>query len=102
MVRTVNPKAKATPNSPMPTFGNAAARTALPHPPKTSQNVPMNSAVALLLKGIKNLLVYRDGGTHLRCKRPLILPPNWSQMQLSLGRIARRSVGVKALIDLGR
>jgi hypothetical protein len=36
----------------MPTFGNAAARTALPHPPKTSQNVPMNSAIALLLKDI--------------------------------------------------
>ncbi|MBM3785940.1 MAG: transporter substrate-binding domain-containing protein, partial [Acidobacteria bacterium] len=30
----------------MPTSGKAAARTALPHPPKTSQNVPMNSATA--------------------------------------------------------
>jgi len=28
----------------MPNWGNAAARTALPQPPKTSQNVPTNSA----------------------------------------------------------
>src|SRR6185369_15514518 len=28
----------------MPTLGKAAARTALPQPPRTSQNVPMNSA----------------------------------------------------------
>src|SRR4051812_12037873 len=52
IVSTVNPNAKLTPSRPMPTFGNAAARTALPHPPKTSQNVPMNSAIALLPKDI--------------------------------------------------
>jgi hypothetical protein len=28
----------------MPTLGNAAASTALPHPPRTSQNVPNASA----------------------------------------------------------
>jgi hypothetical protein len=28
----------------MPTFGKPAASIALPHPPKTSQNVPINSA----------------------------------------------------------
>ena len=28
----------------MPTSGKAAARTALPQPPRTSQNVPINSA----------------------------------------------------------
>jgi hypothetical protein len=28
----------------MPSSGNAAASTAEPHPPKTSQNVPKNSA----------------------------------------------------------
>ncbi len=28
----------------MPTSGNAAASTALPQPPRTSQNVPMSSA----------------------------------------------------------
>ena len=37
---TVRPKAKATPSRPMPTLGKAAARTALPQPPRTSQNVP--------------------------------------------------------------
>src|SRR5689334_16617816 len=61
MVRTVNPNARATPSRPMPTLGNAAARTALPHPPKTSQNVPINSAVALLLKGIgSNISLLQD------------------------------------------
>ena len=45
IVRTVRPKAKDTPIKPIPTPRKAAARTALPHPPKTSQNVPMNSAV---------------------------------------------------------
>src|SRR5208282_2274315 len=44
MVSTVRPKAKATPSNPMPTLGKAAARTALPHPPSTNQNVPKNSA----------------------------------------------------------
>src|SRR5689334_1523864 len=52
IVRTVKPKASDTPRKPMPKPGNAAASTALPQPPKTSQNVPMNSAIALLLKGI--------------------------------------------------
>src|SRR6185437_11813881 len=31
----------------MPRSGMAAASTALPHPPRTSQNVPMNSAASL-------------------------------------------------------
>src|SRR3954462_6345808 len=44
IVSTVRPNASETPSSPMPTFGKAAASTALPHPPSTSQNVPMNSA----------------------------------------------------------
>jgi hypothetical protein len=35
-----------SPSKPIPTCGNAAASTALPHPPKTSQNVPKNSATA--------------------------------------------------------
>src|SRR4051794_19630183 len=54
IVSTVNPNARATPAKPIPRFGNAAARTALPHPPKTSQNVPINSAVALLLSDIEH------------------------------------------------
>jgi hypothetical protein len=45
IVRTVNPKASETPSKPMPRLGNAAANTALPHPPRTSQNVPKNSAL---------------------------------------------------------
>src|SRR3954451_16913209 len=44
MVTTVRPKARATPRNPMPTFGTPEARTAAPHPPKTSTNVPRNSA----------------------------------------------------------
>ena len=46
IVSTVRPKASATPTNPIPRSGNAAASTALPHPPSTSQNVPMNSAAA--------------------------------------------------------
>ena len=41
---SVRPKASATPAKPMPSSGKPAARTALPQPPKTSQNVPMASA----------------------------------------------------------
>ena len=37
MVSTVSPKASDTPARPMPTWGKAAASTALPHPPSTSQ-----------------------------------------------------------------
>ena len=52
IVRTVSPNASATPSSPMPTCGNAADSTALPQPPKTSQNVPMASAIARFLIGM--------------------------------------------------
>src|SRR5690606_19639610 len=44
MVSTVRPKASETPSRPMPTSGKAAASTALPQPPSTSQKVPKNSA----------------------------------------------------------
>src|SRR5262249_4793611 len=44
IVSTVRPNARDTPSRPMPTFGNAAASTALPQPPKTSQKVPSASA----------------------------------------------------------
>src|SRR5437867_1580825 len=57
MVSTVRPKASATPCRPIPTLGKAAARTALPHPPSTSQAVPRNSAAALLVIGIGCLLL---------------------------------------------
>src|SRR5271170_6741245 len=48
MVRTVRPKAKATPRKPIPRVGKPADSTAAPHPPKTSQKVPKNSAAARL------------------------------------------------------
>jgi len=44
IVSSVRPNASATPRNPIPTFGKPAASTALPHPPKTNQNVPINSA----------------------------------------------------------
>ena len=40
----------------MPTSGNAAANTALPHPPSTSQNVPKNSAPYLFMLFSNRLL----------------------------------------------
>src|SRR3954454_3415516 len=56
MVMTVRPKASETPRRPIPTPGKAAARTALPHPPKTSQKVPMNSAAQRFEIGTETLL----------------------------------------------
>src|SRR4029077_1376823 len=55
MVKTVRPNARATPAKPIPRPGKAAASTALPQPPKTSQEVPMNSANALFQSGIDPL-----------------------------------------------
>src|SRR5258708_37954164 len=49
IVKTVKPKASDTPARPMPTFGKAAASTALPQPPRTSQNVPTNSAASFFI-----------------------------------------------------
>src|SRR5580704_10278242 len=46
MVTTVSPNASATPTKPIPSRGKAAANTAAPHPPSTSQAVPMNSATS--------------------------------------------------------
>src|ERR1700752_48831 len=56
IVRTVRPKAKDTPAKPIPSSGNAAANTALPHPPNINQNVPTNSAVTRWLMLIWHLL----------------------------------------------
>src|SRR5580704_16272050 len=53
MVSTVSPNARATPAKPIPRPGKAAASTALPHPPKTSQKVPINSANDLLDRDIQ-------------------------------------------------
>src|SRR5580698_5518401 len=57
MVTTVSPNASATPSNPIPTPGNAAESTALPQPPSTSQNVPMNSARTRFDNGIKGMFV---------------------------------------------
>ena len=43
MVKKDKPNAMATPVNPIPKSGYAAAKTALPQPPKTSQKVPKNS-----------------------------------------------------------
>ena len=42
------------------TCGNAAARTALPQPPKTSQNVPNNSAVTRFDSGMSSPFLTRS------------------------------------------
>src|SRR5579863_817205 len=52
IVRSVSPKASATPAKPIPVFGKPAANTALPQPPKTSQNVPKHSAASRRDRGI--------------------------------------------------
>jgi hypothetical protein len=46
IVNTVKPNASETPTKPMPNSGYPAAKTALPQPPKTNQNVPINSALS--------------------------------------------------------
>jgi hypothetical protein len=64
MVTTVSPNASATPSNPIPTPGNAADSTALPQPPSTNQNVPMNSASSRFGNGINGMFVpssLRDG-----------------------------------------
>src|SRR5258708_10883127 len=70
MVSTVRPKARATPEYPMPTLGTPAAITAAPHPPNTSQKVPKNSAAARLPIGIELSLHLKLGK---RSKRGLVL-----------------------------
>jgi hypothetical protein len=46
IVNTAKQNANNTPTRPMPTSRNVAASTALPQPPRTNQNVPMNSAAS--------------------------------------------------------
>src|SRR5580693_4602299 len=58
MVTTVRPNASETPSRPIPTCGKAAARTALPHPPSTSQNVPINSAASFLVSGMNDSCLF--------------------------------------------
>src|SRR6185437_11272557 len=71
MATMVSPKASATPNRPIPTCGNAAASTALPQPPKTSQKVPMNSAASFLVNGMVDSCLLRwSQPQRPRCGRP--------------------------------
>jgi hypothetical protein len=71
IVNTVRPKASETPNSPIPTAGNVAASTALPHPPSTSQKVPRNSAKSFfevdicIVLNVRILIVGRHGLTDI-------------------------------------
>src|SRR5580693_3102171 len=65
MVKTVSPKAQATPRKPMPVLGKPAASTAAPQPPKTSQNVPINSAIERVPKDIIVILL-RQASPELR------------------------------------
>src|SRR5262245_44237785 len=50
MVRTLRPNANETPSKPIPSSGKLAARTALPQPPSTSQNVPTISATYFFMQ----------------------------------------------------
>src|SRR5712692_6555855 len=94
IVKTVRPKASETPSNPIPTFGKAAASTALPHPPRTSQNVPRNSAVHRFVSDMKfsfqKLLATREQKTceSIASLRLLFLPlgkkQNNSDDELSL------------------
>src|SRR5258706_9568230 len=65
MLSTVRPNARDTPSSPMPTPGNAAASTALPQPPRTSQKVPTNSAAIRLDIAMVSSLFCRANSTFL-------------------------------------
>ncbi|MNG15976.1 hypothetical protein D3C84_998460 [compost metagenome] len=56
MVSTVRPNAMATPSTPIPS-GEDAARTALPQPPNTSQNVPNNSVTERLNRDMRVSLI---------------------------------------------
>src|SRR5215213_11933750 len=60
----MKPKARPTPRKPIPSWTwlsvkNSAARTALPQPPNTSQNVPINSAPSLATRDRSHMLLLR-------------------------------------------
>src|SRR5579862_8702871 len=87
MVRTVSPKAKATPTYPMPRW-TPAARTALPQPPKTSQKVPKNSAIARFVRFIVSPLFPKD----LSVRQKTLDGP--SDRSSDLARLRREGFGV--------
>src|SRR4051794_10873198 len=71
---TVRPKARDTPSRPIPTSGNAAASTALPQPPRTSQNVPIASATYFFAFIQVSPAVLGDGRLNWSCPRPRSRP----------------------------
>src|SRR6478735_6021032 len=75
MVTTVSPNARATPANPIPSpvLGprTLAARTALPVPPKTRTNVPMNSAPILDESFIDDLPERTLGERSSHLRRPI-------------------------------
>src|SRR6185312_15529317 len=86
MVRTVSPKASATPTSPIPTSGNLAAITALPHPAKVSQNVPIASARYLWI-----LSLYIGSSSQTALQRRPRREPLLGREQRDLPRSRRKS-----------
>src|SRR6478735_3821005 len=80
MVSTVRPNASDTPRRPIPTSGNAAASTALPQPPRTSQKVPRNSALSLDNMAHHLAVLHRRDGDHeaRRCQHEAAAAPRGS------------------------
>ena len=84
IVKTVKPNANETPRRPIPSSGNPADKTALPHPPKTSQNVPIPSAINFFIyllcvsktarkKTIKSKCKFFLEGSHYFCEMAISL-----------------------------
>src|SRR6185503_6416405 len=104
MVTTVRPNATETPSSPMPTFGKAAASTALPQPPSTSQNVPMNSATMRMFRLMSLPLGSGTPSNTGQCWRvarsPTIRP--WSYVAAGLLQADTGGAGdTRGVLDLG-
>src|SRR4026207_2356231 len=102
--RTGRPKATDTPARPMPTLGKAAASTALPQPPSTSQNVPMNSATMRTFRLMSLPLgsgTPPDTGQCWRAGRNATIRP-WSYGMAGLLQAdTRRASDARGIFDLG-
>src|SRR5215471_1273863 len=80
---------------PMPSPGNVAAKTALPHPPNTNQKVPTNSAIMRFVSVI-NLSLY-----DILADRPGALrPSSIGSFSCRLGGWAACSLGATNLLRL--
>jgi hypothetical protein len=83
----VSPKANETPSKPTPIWGKEAAMTAVPQPPKVSQNVPISSAahffaISLLMR--KSLRGARDPSRSSRASLSLALINVRSKLEFKL------------------